>query len=320
MATDHTYHSLVELAKRTDPQGNMATLIDLLAEKNPMLEEAHWEEGNGINSHEFTQIIAEPTPGFGRINKDIPFSGEQTKQVVEPICYIPDALRVDSRLLKLSGHPDQYMREAAEIHIKALGKAAHKALLYGNRGTDPDAINGFMTRLNALSLENVLDGGGSGSDTASILVVKWGRNGVYFAYPKGFSKFLEETGPDRVWVSDNSARGGHWAEIMTWGMNVGLCIEKPKNVQRIANIETSGSSNTFDEDLLIEALDNMDDTDGAVIYVPKKILTQMKIKLKDKSNVNFTIEEAWGRRNIMHFQGVPIKACDQMLITETAIA
>ena len=58
MATDHTYHSLVELAKRVDPKGNMADLIDLLAENNPMLEEAYWLEANDLNSHEFTQIIA----------------------------------------------------------------------------------------------------------------------------------------------------------------------------------------------------------------------------------------------------------------------
>ena len=320
MATDHTYHSLVELAKRVDPKGNMADLIDLLAENNPMLEEAYWLEANDLNSHEFTQIISEPAPGFGRINKDIPFSGSQTRQVVEPICYIPDALKVDSRLLKKSGNAAKFMKDEAEIHVRALGKAAHKALLYGNRGVDPDAINGFMTRLNTLSMDNVLDGGGSGADTASILCIKWGRGGVYLAYPKGFSRFIEETGPEKVWVSDTNGQGGKWVEIMTWGLNAGICIEKPRNIQRIANIETSGSSNIFNEDLLIEALDNMDDTDGAVIYVPKKIMTQMKIRLKDKNNVNFTQDEAWGRRNILHFQGVPIKTCDQMLITETAIA
>lgn len=315
----NSYQTLVEIAKRTDPKGNTAELINLLAEKNPMLEEAYYVEANDINSHELTQIITEPSPDFGRINKDIPFSSARTRQVVEPIGYIPDAFQIDDRLLEKAGNASKYMADEAMVHVQALGKSAHAALLYGNRATNPDAINGFMTRYNALSMtDNVINAGGSGADVASALVVKWGRDGAYLAYPKEFGKFLKETGPDRVWVSDG-AGGGRWVEIMTWGVSLGLCIAKPKNVQRICNIETSGSSNIFDPDDLVEALDRLDNTDGAVIYVPRKIYTQMNINLMNKTNTAYTRDEEWGRP-VLHFMGVPVKVCDQMLTTETALS
>lgn len=317
--TLNTYHTLVELAKRTDPKGNSAELINILAERNPMLEEAHWEEANDLNSHEFTQIITEPVPGYGRINKDIPFSAGTARQVVEPIGSIVDAFKIDDRLLAKASNASEYLAKEAKIHIEAMGKAAHKALLYGNRGTDPDAITGFMTRYNSLSdTDSVINGGGSGSDVASILVVKWGRDGAYLAYPKEFGKFIQETGPKQTWVSDSSA-GGHYVEIMTWAINLGLCIAKPKNVQRICNLEVTGSSNIFDPDDLVTALDRLDSTDGAVIYVPRKIYTQMNINLMNKSNSYYTREEEWGRP-VTKFMGIPVKCCDQMLTTETALS
>ena len=81
--TINDYHTLVELAKRTDPNGNSAELINILAENNPMLEEAHWEQANDLNSHEYTQVIELPAGDFGRINKGIAYSAGRTKQVVE---------------------------------------------------------------------------------------------------------------------------------------------------------------------------------------------------------------------------------------------
>lgn len=318
--TLNTYHTLVELAKRTDPKGNSAELINILAEKNPMLEEAHWEEANDLNSHEFTQIITEPSAGWGRINKDIPFSAGRTKQVVEPMGTLVDAFKIDDRLLAKAPNASDYLAKEAKIHLEALGKRAHAALLYGNRGADPDGITGFMTRYNSLSdTDSIINAGGSGADVASILVVKWGRDGAYLAYPREFGRFIREEGPKQQWLTEaGGAAGGYYAEIMTWSMSLGLCIAKPKNVQRICNIETSGSSNIFDPDDLVTALDRLDSTDGAVIYVPRAIYTQMNINLMNKSNTAYTREEEWGRP-VLKFFGVPVKVCDQMLTTETAL-
>lgn len=317
--TLNDYHTLVELAKRTDPNGNSAELINILAERNPMLEEAHWERANDLNSHEFTQVIELPKGEFGRINKGIAYSAGRTKQVVEPICEIAEAYCVDDRLLKKAPSPQEYLAQEAALHVEGMGQTAHATLLYGNRGTNPDAINGFMTRYNSLSMtDSVTNNGGSGADVASILVVNWGRDSAYLAYPREFGDFLVEKGPSDQWIQP-AAGTGYWGKVITWSINMGLCIANPKNVQRICNIETTGSSNIFSDDKLITALNKMDKTDNAVIYVNKAIYTQMQIAFKNRANVNFTMQEAWGRP-IMHFMGIPVKKCDQMLSTETALS
>lgn len=317
--TINDYHTLVEMAKRTDPQGNSAELINILAESNPMLEEAHWEQANDLNSHEFTQVIELPSGDFGRINKGIAYSAGRTKQVVEPICEITDAYCVDDRLLKMAPSPQEYLAKEAALHVEGLGQTAHQTLLYGNRGTNPDAINGFMTRYNSLSqTDSVINGGGSGADLSSILVVNWGRDSAYLAYPREFGNFLTEKGPSDQWIQPTSGTG-YWGKIITWSIRMGLCIANPKNVQRICNLENTGSSNIFSDDDLITALNKMDRTDNAVIYVNRSIYTQMQIAFKSRANVNFTMQEAWGRP-IMHFMGIPIKKLDKMMTTETAVS
>lgn len=308
------YHTLVDLAKRVDPKGNTADIIDTLAEQNPMLEEAHWEEANDINSHQMTQVLTEPTPGFGRINKGVPFTAARVKQVTEPICSITDALRIDERLLAKAPNAAEYFRREADIHLRAMGKNAHKVLLYGNGAQDPDSITGFMARYN--SKDNVINGGATAGNTASILVVKWGRDGAFMIYPRGFKSLINEEGPKSELIEDNG--GGYYAQVAIWRLNMGLCIAKEKNVQRIANLAVTGSSNIFNPDLLVTALDRLDNTDGAVIYVPKAIYTQMNINLMNKSNSYYTREEEWGRP-VTKFMGVPVKCCDQMLTTETPI-
>jgi hypothetical protein len=47
-------------------------------------------------------------------------------------------------------------------------------------------------------------------------------------------------------------------------------------------------------------------------------MSMIDVKAKDKSNVNWSADEVFGRR-VPTFQGVPIRLVDQILSTETAL-
>jgi hypothetical protein len=104
-------------------------------------------------------------------------------------------------------------------------------------------------------------------------------------------------------------------------MQVALCIEDPKAVQRVCNIETAGGSNYFDEDYLIDALENMEDLENVVIYMPKKVHAACWKILKDKANVNFSIHDAFGGP-LLHFgaDAVPIRKMGALRYDEVAVA
>jgi hypothetical protein len=104
---------------------------------------------------------------------------------------------------------------------------------------------------------------------------------------------------------------------------LGLVVEDERCVQRYANIEVSGTSNTFDEDILIGCLDKLPDqgeNPGTIILASRSIMTQMKIRAKDKNNVQWMPDKVWGDRMIPHFQGVPVYLADKLLETETVVS
>jgi hypothetical protein len=101
-------------------------------------------------------------------------------------------------------------------------------------------------------------------------------------------------------------------------------VRDQRSIGRLANIESAGASNTFDEDNLIKLLNNMNIGDGTRIYCNETILTQMQIRLKDKNNVNYTQDNGDGLSGMppMRFQGIPIRKIDReiLLNTEAAIS
>jgi hypothetical protein len=101
-------------------------------------------------------------------------------------------------------------------------------------------------------------------------------------------------------------------------MNVGIVIHDDRCVQRICNIEQTGSSNILNDDYIITALGKMPDPSKAVIYCNRKIMTQFNILAKDKTNVHYGEKDPWGKRVTM-FQDSPIRLCEA-LTDESAIS
>jgi len=58
---------------------------------------------------------------------------------------------------------------------------------------------------------------------------------------------------------------------------------------------------------------------GRRIYVNETIMTQMEIRVKDKTNVNYTKEDGLAPGPVLKFKGVPIRQVDQILNTESAL-
>lgn len=322
-ATDlGSYTTLLELKNAHAPDGNMAKIIDILWKRNSILRDAAWVEANDLTSHVFGQTVSEPSGSFGVINRGVAYEDGVTKQVREPIGMLESYARIDERLLKKARNKEQFRSQRNALAIKGLDKTFHSKFLYGSLATEPEGVDGVGTRIDSTTdwPNSTKLAGGSGSDTTSIWVVKWGEEGVFLTYPRGdkAQTMIEEEDLGRQLIHDTT--GAYTAWVTHFMINFGICIADPKAIQRIANVETTGTTNIFDEDHLIEVMNRMPDTENAVIYVNETIKTQMDIALKDKTNVNFTIDEAWGRKGVLHFKGVPVRMVDAILNTETAIS
>jgi hypothetical protein len=310
--------TLLELAKRTN-NGNLIAIAEVMDETNDILKDAVWVEANQLTSHLITRRHSLPSGSWRRLNAGVAPESSATSQFTEAIGMLEAYSEVDKKLVDIAPNPKQFRADEDMAFIEGMSQNVADTLIYGNMATHPERFYGLATRYNDLSCSNVFSAGGSGSDLTSIWVVQWGVRTVHLIYPKN-SKTLGIQARDLGEDTTTDANGNKYQIYRThFTIDVGLAIRDERCVQRQCNIETSGASNLWSDDLLIEMLNNLPyGGKGAVIYCNKTIKTQMDIEAKDKSNVNYTAGNAFGVPTT-YFRGVPVRQVDAILNTESEV-
>ena len=318
-----TEYTILDLLKGHDPDGNIARIINTLWTRGDLIKDMRWYETNDFTTHTFTQSLTEPAGSFGVINVGVPYAAAKTKQVKEELAMLETYSRIDERLLRRTRDPEQFRSQRNTMVISGMTKTFNSTVLYASAAVDPEKINGFLLCFPTLASLALGPSGKSAGRAAagavsSIYVIKHGEDGVFAVYPRGGRNAIFEEDLGRQLVQD-TATTAFTAVVSHFGINFGLCIADPRCFQRICNIMPTGAANIFNEDDLIEVLENMPDTNGAGIYVPKAVKVQMNIAFKNR-NPNFgTGTDGWGKP-VMTFQDVPVRRLDQILITEAVVA
>lgn len=310
---------LAEAAKRHDPNGNMATIAEVLVEQNDILKDAVWRESNDIFSNTSTRRSSLPVGTWRKLNSGVAAEKSATSQVRDTIGMLDTISKNDVEIIKSFKNPAQARSDEAMAFAEGLGQTMAAAMFYANTTVDPEKFTGFAPRLSGISAAtNVINEGGTGSDLCSIFVVDWGPSTVFMMYPRNSKAGLEHEDMGIKLVTDTgSDEFRAYVDYFSW--KAGLVVKNPKSIGRIANIEDGGTSNIFDEDNLITLLNRMTKGPGRRIYANETVLTQMEIRLKDKTNINYTKVDGLAPGPLLMFKGVPIRQVDQLLITEAAL-
>lgn len=326
MATLNAYSqlTLLELAKRTDPQGDSAQIVEVLEKENEILLDAVWLEANDVWSHKTTRRISNPSGSWRQLNAGVAAEASRTQEVTEGVGMLESYAENDKALVDSAPNPDSFRNSENVSFIEGMSQTLASTVIYGNAVTDSNKFDGFATRMGTLdAAHNVIGQGGTGSDTTSIFIVNWGTNRVHMIYPKGHKSVGVEhrdLGED----TKTDSNGNMWQIYRDWfGVKCGLVVRDDRCIARLANIESAGTTNIFDEDNLIKLLNRMPGSGrGASLYVNDTIQSQMEIKLKDKTNVNYSPGRGEGLAGepIVRFRGCPVRKVDAILITETAIS
>ncbi|MCK5235579.1 MAG: hypothetical protein KAR06_01225 [Deltaproteobacteria bacterium] len=310
--------TLVEVLKRMGPDGDLLTMAEVLDEENAVLEDAVWVKANAKFTHVSMQRNVLPAGQARDFNAGVLPSATQGERQEDVIMMLEDYSEVDKKLAMASGDADGYRNQEARGILEGMGQTIAGKIFYGNHLLVSEEMTGFAPRLATIDSYSVWDTGGTGSDLSSIFLVQWGEDACHLIYPEGSTAGLmrENLGQETKVLSD-----GSMYEVLRehFSIDVGLVIRNPKCASRVANIETSGSADTFDEDLVIKALFKMKGGGRrAVLYVNDTIYAQMVIRAKDKANVNLFWSNAFGE-DTLTFMGRPIRLVDQLVETETAL-
>ena len=311
--------SLVEVAKRTNPDGTMATIAEVLKESNSIIGDAIWREANDTFSNKTVRRASLPSGTWRKLNGGVAVEASQTIELVDTIGMLETWAENDIEVIKGFSNPMQARNDEAMAFVEGLGQEMAATMIYGNTASSPEEFTGLAPRLNTISATtNCINEGGSGGDTTSIFIVDWSPTGVYMIYPKGSMAGLEHEDRGIETATDsNNLKYRAYVDVFNW--KAGMVVKNTKSIARLANIESTGASNLFDEDNLITLMNRMTQGPGRRIYCNQTVLTQMEIRAKDKTNIHYTTVSDIAPGPVTMFKGVPVRLVEQILNTETAV-
>jgi|GEM_PF-1271910 len=326
--------TLSEQMKQIGPGGNLLDIVNVMALYNEMDLDAVYQMANDQFADVSSKVIKLPSIGTRRINRGVAGGVGRTAQHREFIEILEARPYIDTLLLK--AQPDGGMQarlNQIKMFIEAMAQAKADHLLYGSNATDPEMIDGFLTRLNDSSLTNVTKMGGSGTDTTSMLLVQWDPARCCLIYPKaipntgsgstqamGISE--RDRGEQRITDDDGNAFDALESVIQS---AFGIRLLDDRNVARLVNIESSGVDNTmFATDKmnsLVRAVNSLTSKGrNSAIYCNVDVKTQFDIfGMKNLGGVTVS-KDTFGQPVTMFQNRIPIRLMESMSSTETALA
>lgn len=320
--------TLLDLASRMDPNGGIAPICELLAQTNDFNKDVRWKEGNLTTGERVTIRTGLPTIYFRRLNQGVATSKSTTVQVDEGTCMMEARGQIDKDLADLNGLTAAFRMSENAPFIESMGQTFGAKAFYGNVGTDPEQFSGLATRYSddsgPANAENIVSGGGSGSDNTSIWLIGHGDQGVYGIHPKGLPAGLTHEDLGLADAFDSSSRRFR-AYMDLWQWKPGLVVKDWRCAVRGANIDVSNliaeSSAADILEMMAIMVDKVPMTSGLSwsFYCNRTVKTMLRIQCMNRPNVYLTLGQEEGRPKLS-FDGIPIKLHDQLLSTEATVS
>lgn len=329
-----TAPTLADVAKRLDPNGNIADVVELLAQTNEAIRDMGWIEGNLPTGHRTTVRTGLPQGTWRRLNYGVQPEKSTTVQVQDTCGMLEAYAEVDKALADLNGNSAAWRLSEDSAFVEGVSQSFAKTLFYGDTAVNPERFMGLAPRYSQIagaeSGRNIIDAAGVGADNTSIWLVVWGPATVHGIYPKGSSAGLKTQDLGEQTLTD--AAGGRYQGYRShYKWDAGLTLRDWRYVARVANVDASD---------LQSATGTMAPVDGisplinyliaakhripsmgrgrAVIYCNANVREALdKIALRASSQT-MSIREAAGQFETS-FLGIPIRTVDVILNTEARV-
>lgn len=334
MATiGNTYLSLADVIRRQNPDDSIATVVELLAKSNPILEDAIAIECNDGTSHLTTVRTGIPAPTWRMLYQGVQPTKSTTAQVRDATGMVEAWSEIDSKLVDISGDPAGLRLSEAEPVMEGMNQDVATTFFYGDQATAPAKFTGLAPRygsLTAASGQQIVDAGGTGSDNTSIWLVEHGPTATHLLYPKGSKAGMQrdDKGKQTKTNPDGSVLDVH-REKFQW--DIGLTVRDWRRNARVANIDVSDLSitaatgaNLFDK--LVTAYHRLAKHKTIaggrkVIYCNSTIMEFLDHQSRRaNSNALLTWREITkDSEPVLFFRNMPIRQSDAILNTEARV-
>lgn len=318
--------TLADLAKRKEDK-KIATIIEILAMQNEMLDDIPWMAGNDGTGHKTTIRSGLPQGTWRKLNYGVQPEKSTTVQIRDQTGMLETYSEIDRSLVDLSKDKAGLMLSESSAFLEGMSQNMATQLIYGDAAVNPERITGFAPRFNSLAAENgdnILDCGGTGSTNTSMWLIAWGDTTVHGIYPDGSVGGLKAGEAKEETLFD--AQGGRYEGYRThFKWDAGLTVRDWRYIVRAANIDVTALKKDAATgpdlvDIMIQMLEILPSESVGTLrfYVPRVIRSYLRRQIKNSKNVFLNIGEVAGKKVVM-FDDVPVRRMDAILSTEARV-
>lgn len=328
--------TMINVAKRLDPNGTIADIAELLAQFQPILNDIPMVEGNLPTGHRTTVRTGIPTPTWRKLNYGVYPTKSQTAQVDDTIGMLEDYGEVDKDLAMLNGNTAEFRLSEDTPHIEGMSNTMASTIFYGDTAADPEKFLGLAPRYNVLGtpankptaitnsayLKHIIGAGGTTSSVqTSIWYICWGRDKVHGLYPKGSKVGLISEDLGEVTLTDND--GGRFQGFRShYQWKMGMCVRDWRYIVRIANVELANMTDaTAQKNLytaMVKALHTVPASAMGTFYCSPGVMAMLDLAQIEKANAALGISDVFGQK-VTTFRGRPIKGVSAIIETEAVL-
>ena len=336
--------TLVDWAKRTDADGKIAMIAELLSQSNEILDDMLFVEGNLPTGHKTTIRTGLPAATWRLLNYGVQPSKSTTAPIVDTCGNLEAYAQVDKDIVDLNGNTAAFRLSETRAFYESLTQIVASTLMYGNAAVNPERFHGFAPRYNTVLTANnalaanVIDAGGTGSNNTSIWMVVWGSDTVHGIFPKGKKAGLDHKDLGEITaINPDGSMYQVYRDHFKW--EIGLTVRDWRYIVRIANIDVPALINGGGANLLnalTRAVNRLPTTGGAsavtrsdapsisgsmgkcVIYCNREVRTALELQTLNKTNMLLKMDEVDGKP-FLSWRGLPIRTVDALLNTEARV-
>lgn len=333
-----TYWNLIDVMKAGGD--GIGDVVEALTQLTPFMKDANVITCNKGSKHVSSIRTGLPSVSWGALYQGIAQSKGAYTQVEDTTGFIEGLSSVDSRLLKLK--PDQASKlrlMEANGFLETMAQTLESAVFYSNVLINGKQFHGLAPRYNTLANSNVINGGGSGSDNASIWFVTHGDGQTSMLTPENIPAGVirEDKGEQRVLDASNNP---YYVKEEMFTQHAGIAVKDWRYNARIANIDVSDliAGSTALNPLMRKAYYKLQGRRSykmekpgemspgrTVIYMNRTLMEALDAEQtngRGGSTDNFVRlrpMEIQGEE-VLTWRGIPIRETDALLNTETALS
>lgn len=348
MATlEQSFLNMMDGYKNTTATGAVADVMEVLNDlSQDLMSDWTMIEANDGTKHTHSIRTGLPSVAWGALYEGIPQSRSQLQQVTDNTGFAEALCSVDTRVLELYGDKASIIRaRESEAFLEAMAQEAATALFYHNSNTNARLPHGLSARYAAYAAtptasagaaNQVVHGGGSGSDNTSIWFVTWGGQGTNIIYPKGTNAGITQEDKGQQRITDSN--GAYYVMEELVKMHMGVTVGDWRRNVRIANIDVSAAlaGSTDIMALMLSAyyrghgfrksgksIRNDTRPGRTVIYMNKMMMEALHKQLAGigsaaRASLSLTPMELEGKE-VLTFMGIPIRETDALINAEALV-